>query len=76
MTGLRRLYTRARPLLGVAVPLVVLSVALLRVDPALFAGAVFAFGAVFGLSYGYARYVGLGEERDGERPWTDRSDDD
>lgn len=57
MTDLGDLYVRAKLVTGVALPLLVLSVALVRVDPFLLGGAALALGAVFGVTYAYASYV-------------------
>ena len=51
------LYARVKLLGGVALPLLVLSGALVRVDPVLLVGAVLALGSVFGVTYAYAQYV-------------------
>ena len=71
MTDLGDLYVRAKLVTGVALPLVVLSVALVRVDPLLLGGAALALGTVFGVTYAYAKYVdfdeAVGVEREGKR---------
>jgi hypothetical protein len=51
------LYARAKLVGGVVLPLLVLSGALVAVDPVLFVGAVLALGTVFGVTYAYAQYV-------------------
>jgi hypothetical protein len=57
MSGVGALYARAKVVTGVALPLGVLSVALVRVDPVLLVGTVLALGTVFGVTYAYANYV-------------------
>jgi hypothetical protein len=57
MTDRAEVYARVKLVAGVALPLGVLSVALLAVDPLLFLGAILALGAVFGVTYAYAQYV-------------------
>ena len=51
------LYARAKLVGGVVLPLLVLSGALVAVDPVLLAGAGLALGTVFGVTYAYAQYV-------------------
>ncbi len=67
MNGLGALYARAKVVTGVVLPLLVLSVALVRVDPVLLAGAALALGTVFGVTYAYASYVEFEEPTDAER---------
>jgi hypothetical protein len=64
MTDLGEVVARAKLVTGVALPLGVLSVALVTVDPLLFVGAMLALGAVFGVTYAYARYVDFDTPRE------------
>jgi hypothetical protein len=52
-------------LAGVLVPLVVLAVALVRVDPALLGRTALALGVALGVAVAYARYVDLDAGCDG-----------
>jgi hypothetical protein len=62
MTGLTEAYVTAKLVTGVVLPLCVLAVALVWVDPGLLVGAALALGTTFGVVYAYARYVELDDE--------------
>jgi hypothetical protein len=70
MSDLSGVFATLKLVSGVAVPLCLLSVALGRVDLNLLAGALLAFGGVFGIVVAYARYVDF----DAEGPTGDRTE--